>query len=149
MSCPRHTHVDRVSLYPHSLTGILSASSGRAVRRNAALLAAYSFLLGLLALLGFFAIAAGVANLPEYADGFKQFSNNFAVPAPFQRGHPTLFTTFRREKTSVKLDRRWRRRRQASTGRPFRMPGRSRITRVVSDLPCRREFTGTEFGRAG
>src|SRR5262249_49186083 len=40
-------------LYPHSLTGILSASSGHAVRRNAALLPAYSFLLGLLALLGF------------------------------------------------------------------------------------------------
>src|SRR5580692_1815731 len=37
-------------LYPHSLTGILSASSGRAVRRNAALLPGYSFMLGLLAL---------------------------------------------------------------------------------------------------
>ena len=35
-------------LYPHSMTGILSASSGRAVRRNAALLPAYSFVLGLL-----------------------------------------------------------------------------------------------------
>src|SRR5271165_4730751 len=58
-------------LYPHSLTGILSASSGRAVRRNAALLPGYSFMLGLLALVGFFAIAAGVASLPEYAAGFK------------------------------------------------------------------------------
>src|SRR6266481_5022164 len=60
-------------LYPHSLTGILSASSGRAVRRNAALLP----------LVGFFAIAAGVAGLPEYAAGFKQFGNNFAVSALF------------------------------------------------------------------
>ena len=60
-------------LYPHSLTGILSASSGRAVRRNAALLPGYSFMLGLLALVGFFAIAAGVAGLPEYAAGPLQF----------------------------------------------------------------------------
>src|SRR6202043_1547457 len=41
-------------LYPHSLTGILSASSGRAIRRNAAMLPGYSFMLGLLALVGFF-----------------------------------------------------------------------------------------------
>ena len=68
-------------LYPHSLTGILSASSGHAVRRNAALLPAYSFMLGLLALLGFMAIAVGVDKLPEYAEGFKAFKANFAVPA--------------------------------------------------------------------
>src|SRR6202011_875993 len=47
-------------LYPHSLTGILSASSGHAIRRNAAMLPGYSLMLGLLALLGFFAIAAGL-----------------------------------------------------------------------------------------
>jgi SSS family solute:Na+ symporter len=40
-------------------------------------------MLGLLALVGFFAIAAGVSGLPEYAAGFKQFGNNFAVPALF------------------------------------------------------------------
>ena len=50
-------------LYPHSMTGILSASDGNVVRRNAALLAAYSFILGLIALLGYMAIAAGVAAL--------------------------------------------------------------------------------------
>src|SRR6202140_1278961 len=72
-------------LYPHSITGILSASSGHAIRRNAALLPGYSFMLGLLALVGFFAIAAGVGGLPEYAEGFKQFGNNFAVPALFLR----------------------------------------------------------------
>jgi solute:Na+ symporter, SSS family len=80
-----------IYLYPHSLTGILSASSGRAVRRNAALLPAYSFLLGLLALLGFFAIAAGVASRPEYADGFRRFGNNFAVPALFLQSFPSWF----------------------------------------------------------
>ncbi|MBV9236500.1 MAG: sodium:solute symporter, partial [Xanthobacteraceae bacterium] len=68
-------------LYPHSITGILSASSGHAIRRNAAMLPGYSFMLGLLTLVGFFAIAAGVANLPEFAAGFKEFGNNFAVPA--------------------------------------------------------------------
>ena len=78
-------------LYPHSVTGILSASSGRAVRRNAALLPGYSFMLGLLALVGFFALAAGVASLPEYAAGFKQFGNNFAVPALFLHSFPSWF----------------------------------------------------------
>jgi SSS family solute:Na+ symporter len=78
-------------LYPHSLTGILSASSGRAVRRNAALLPGCSFMLGLLALVGFFAIAAGVAGLAEYAAGFKQFGNNFAVPALFLHSFPSWF----------------------------------------------------------
>jgi SSS family solute:Na+ symporter len=78
-------------LYPHSFTGILSASSGRAIRRNAALLPGYSLMLGLLALIGFFAIAAGVANLPEYAAGFKQFGNNFAVPALLLHSFPSWF----------------------------------------------------------
>jgi solute:Na+ symporter, SSS family len=78
-------------LYPHSMTGILSASSGRAVARNAALLPGYSFMLGLLALVGFFALAAGVAGLPEFAGGFKQFGNNFAVPALFLHSFPSWF----------------------------------------------------------
>lgn len=78
-------------LYPHSLTGILSASSSHAIRRNAAMLPGYSFMLGLLALFGFFAIAAGVASLPEYAAGFKQFGNNYAVPALFLHSFPSWF----------------------------------------------------------
>jgi solute:Na+ symporter, SSS family len=78
-------------LYPHSLTGILSASSGHAVRRNAALLPAYSFMLGLLALLGFMAIAVGVDKLPEYAAGFATFKANFAVPALLLHTFPSWF----------------------------------------------------------
>jgi SSS family solute:Na+ symporter len=69
----------------------MSASSGHAIRRNAAMLPGYSFMLGLLALFGFFAIAAGVATLPEYAAGFKQFGNNFAVPALFLHSFPSWF----------------------------------------------------------
>jgi solute:Na+ symporter, SSS family len=78
-------------LYPHSLTAILSASSGRAIRRNAAMLPAYSFMLGLLALVGFFVIAAGIAELPQYAAGFKQFGANFAVPALILHSFPSWF----------------------------------------------------------
>ncbi len=78
-------------LYPHSLTGVLSASSGHAIRRNAAMLPGYSFMLGLLALFGFFVIAAGVDKLPEYAGGFKQFGNNFAVPALLLHSFPSWF----------------------------------------------------------
>jgi solute:Na+ symporter, SSS family len=78
-------------LYPHSVTGILSASSGRAIRRNAAMLPGYSLMLGLLALVGFFAIAAGVGSLPEFAAGFKQFGTNFAIPALFLHSFPSWF----------------------------------------------------------
>jgi SSS family solute:Na+ symporter len=78
-------------LYPHSITGILAASSGRAIRRNAAMLPGYSFMLGLLALVGFFAIAVGVGGMPEFAAGFKQFGNNFAVPALFLHTFPAWF----------------------------------------------------------
>jgi SSS family solute:Na+ symporter len=78
-------------LYPHSMTGILSANSGHAIRRNAAMLPGYTLMLGLLALLGFFAIAAGVANLPEYGSGFNQFGNNFAVPALLLHSFPSWF----------------------------------------------------------
>jgi SSS family solute:Na+ symporter len=58
-------------MYPHSLTGVLASKNRSVIRRNAALLPAYSFLLGLLALLGFAAIAAGIkvdnpqASVPE------------------------------------------------------------------------------------
>jgi solute:Na+ symporter, SSS family len=79
-------------LYPHSLTGILSASSGRVIRRNAAMLPGYTFMLGLLALFGFFVIASGVDKLPEYAAGFKQFGNTFAVPALLLHSFPAWFT---------------------------------------------------------
>jgi solute:Na+ symporter, SSS family len=78
-------------LYPHSITGILSASSGHAIRRNAAMLPGYSFMLGLLALVGFFALAAGLNGLPEFAAGFKQFGNNFAVPALYLHEFPSWF----------------------------------------------------------
>ena len=47
-------------MYPHALTGTLSASSAKAIRQNTMTLPAYSFVLGLIALLGLMAIAAGI-----------------------------------------------------------------------------------------
>ena len=54
-------------IYPHSLTGILSASSADAIKRNAIALPAYSIVLGIIGLLGLMAHAAGiqVANPQE------------------------------------------------------------------------------------
>ncbi|GAA0552274.1 SSS family solute:Na+ symporter [Rhizomicrobium palustre] len=68
-------------LYPHSITGILSASSRDVIRRNAIVMPAYSLALGIIALMGFMALAAGVKAMPQYAEGFKAFGPNFAVPA--------------------------------------------------------------------
>jgi SSS family solute:Na+ symporter len=78
-------------LYPHSMTGILSASSGKVIRRNAAALSAYSFVLGLIALLGYMAIAAGVDKNPAHAAGFAQYGANFAVPALLLDMFPSWF----------------------------------------------------------
>jgi SSS family solute:Na+ symporter len=74
-------------LYPHALTGIFSAQSQRVVKRNAALLPAYSFLLGLIALLGFMAIVAGVKPSAD-------FGGNVAVPALIQQMFPDGFAGF-------------------------------------------------------
>ncbi len=69
-------------MYPHSLTGVLASKNRSVIRRNAALLPAYSFLLGLLALLGFAAIAAGITvtnpqqSVPALFE--SQFSGWFA-----------------------------------------------------------------------
>jgi solute:Na+ symporter, SSS family len=74
-------------LYPHSVTGVLSASNRFAIARNAAFLPAYSLLLALIALLGYMAIAAGVDKATEYAPLLKQYGPNLAVPALF----PAMF----------------------------------------------------------
>src|SRR4051812_30503359 len=68
-------------MYPHSITGVLSTRSRTVIRRNASLLPAYSFLLGLLALLGFVAIAAGV----------KVTNPQQAVPQLFENEFPAWF----------------------------------------------------------
>jgi solute:Na+ symporter, SSS family len=78
-------------LYPHAVTGVLSSSSRHVIRRNAVALPAYSIALGLISLLGFMAIAAGVKNNPAFADGFSRFHANYAVPALFLQMFPGWF----------------------------------------------------------
>ena len=68
-------------LYPHALTAVLSSRSQDVVRRNMSLLPAWTFLLGLMALLGYMAIAAGL-NVSE---------PNNAVPALFVDMFPSWF----------------------------------------------------------
>ncbi len=78
-------------LYPHSVTAILSSRGGSTIRRNMLLLPAYSLLLGLLALLGFMAYAAGIDKMPEYAGYFKTYKAQFAVPGLFLAMFPSWF----------------------------------------------------------
>ena len=75
-------------LYPHSLTGVFAADRRDTIKRNMAALPAYSFVLGLLALLGYMAIAAGVKPLVGEngrADG------NTVVPLLFEQQFPSWF----------------------------------------------------------
>lgn len=78
-------------LYPHSLTGTLSSNSPKVVKRNVALLPIYSLLLGLLALVGYMAIAAKInpANSPLAAYG-----RNAAVPLLLVNQFPAWFWGF-------------------------------------------------------
>jgi solute:Na+ symporter, SSS family len=81
-------------LYPHSMTGVLSSSGRAVIKRNTAMLPAYSLLLGLIALLGTMAVAAKVGSSPAYADGFGRYGANFAVPALFLDSFPSWFVGF-------------------------------------------------------
>mgnify|MGYP001166109804 CR=1 FL=1 len=53
-------------LYPHAITGVFGSNSAKTVRRNMSILPAYTFLLGLIALLGYIAIAAGIKASGAY-----------------------------------------------------------------------------------
>ncbi len=75
-------------LYPHSITGLLATRSRDTIRRNMAALPAYSFVLGLLALLGLMAIAAGVKPLTG-ASGKPD--TNTVVPLLFDKMFPDWF----------------------------------------------------------
>jgi SSS family solute:Na+ symporter len=78
-------------LYPHTMTGILSSAGPRVIKRNAVLLPAYSLMLGLLALLGFMAVAAGVKTMPAYAAGFAHYGASYAIPALLMQSFPAWF----------------------------------------------------------
>ena len=74
-------------MYPHSITATLSSNSRTTIRRNAAILPAYSFVLGLLALLGWVAIAAGTK--PVGVDGKP--NPQLVIPQLFEDAFPSWF----------------------------------------------------------
>jgi solute:Na+ symporter, SSS family len=74
-------------LYPHCVTGVLAAKGRDTIKRNMAALPAYSLVLGLLALLGYMAIAAGVK--PIVHDG--KADPNTIVPQLFDSQFPPWF----------------------------------------------------------
>jgi SSS family solute:Na+ symporter len=78
-------------LYPHAVTGVLSSSSRVVIARNAALLPAYSLMLGLIALLGYMALAAHVDSAPQFAALAKEYPGNYAVPALLLSMFPSWF----------------------------------------------------------
>ena len=76
-------------LYPHSITGVLASKNRNVIKRNMSALPAYSFLLGLLALLGYAAIASGVKPLADPATG--KVDSNTVVPLLFDMQFPAWF----------------------------------------------------------
>lgn len=78
-------------LYPHATTAVLSAKGPNTLRRNWVFLPAYSFVLGLIALLGYVAYASGIAKLPDLAPYFKQYGPQFAMPGLLLHFFPSWF----------------------------------------------------------
>lgn len=70
-------------LYPHCITGVFAARGARTVRRNMSVLPMYTVLLGLVAMLGLMALAAGITPL----NGNPQF----AVPQLLTEMFPSWF----------------------------------------------------------
>ncbi|QFU94596.1 monocarboxylate uptake permease MctP [Amycolatopsis sp. YIM 10] len=77
-------------LYPHSVTGVLASRGRTVIKRNMSALPAYSLLLGLLALLGFVAIAAGTKAITNEATGRPD--GNTIIPQLFADQFPSWFT---------------------------------------------------------
>jgi len=74
-------------LYPHSVTGVLASRSRNVIKRNMSALPAYSLLLGLIALLGYMAIAAKTKPI---VTGGKP-DGNTVVPVLFDQMFPHWF----------------------------------------------------------
>ncbi|MFF4801036.1 monocarboxylate uptake permease MctP [Streptomyces sp. NPDC001351] len=68
-------------MYPHSITATLSSRSREVIRRSTTVMPLYTLMLGLLALLGFMAIAAGV----------KVTNGQLAIPQLFEDMFPSWF----------------------------------------------------------
>jgi solute:Na+ symporter, SSS family len=75
-------------MYPHAITGVLATGRRDVIRRNMALLPAYSLVLGLVALLGYMALAS-----PAVTAGVKAAGSNaqLSVPLLFENMFPSWF----------------------------------------------------------
>jgi SSS family solute:Na+ symporter len=76
-------------LYPHSVTGILASRGRKVIKKNMVALPAYSLLLGLLALLGYVALAAGTKPIVNEATG--RGDSNTIIPVLFGTQFPSWF----------------------------------------------------------
>jgi SSS family solute:Na+ symporter len=75
-------------MYPHAITGVFAARKRNVIRRNMALLPAYSLVLGLVALLGYMALAAPGVPAAVKAHGANA---QLSVPFLFQQMFPSWF----------------------------------------------------------
>ncbi len=78
-------------LYPHATTAVLAAKGPNTLRRNWVFLPAYSFVLGLIALLGYFALVGNIDKMPDLAPYFKQYGPQFAMPGLLLHYFPSWF----------------------------------------------------------
>jgi len=76
-------------MYPHAVTGVLASRRRNVIRRNMAILPAYSLMLGFVALLGYMALAAPGVPQAVKANGANA---QLAVPFLFQKMFPPWFT---------------------------------------------------------
>jgi SSS family solute:Na+ symporter len=76
-------------LYPHAVTGALASRSRGVIKRNMVALPAYSLVLGLLALLGYAAIAADTKPIVNAATG--RADSNTVIPMLFEGQFPSWF----------------------------------------------------------
>jgi SSS family solute:Na+ symporter len=75
-------------VYPHATTGVFATKRRDVIRRNAAMLPAYTLILGLIALFGYLARAVPAVNAGVKADGGN---DQLAVPLLFEHMFPGWF----------------------------------------------------------
>jgi solute:Na+ symporter, SSS family len=75
-------------MYPHAVTGLFAARRRNVIRQSAAMLPAYSLVLGLIALFGYMALATPAVNAGIEAHGDN---TQLSVPLLFQHMFPSWF----------------------------------------------------------
>ena len=75
-------------MYPHAATGVFAANRRDVIRRNAAMLPAYTLILGLIALFGYLARAVPAVNAGVKANGGN---SQLSVPLLFEHMFPGWF----------------------------------------------------------